>query len=78
MNKDLTKALSLEEIMSTILAMPKGKMSGKDGIPKKIVQENLKQMVSTLLKTYNAMLDLGSTSAFMNKDLIVLIPKRSI
>jgi hypothetical protein len=44
MNKEFTKALSLEEIKTTISAMPKGKMPGKEGFPTQFFQENLEQV----------------------------------
>jgi hypothetical protein len=57
MNKEFTKALSLvEEIKTTISAMPKGKTFGKDGFPTQFFQENLEQVAPTLLETYKAML----------------------
>jgi len=56
MNKEFTKALSLEEIKTTISALLKGKTPGKDGFPKQIFQENLEQVAPKLLETYKAML----------------------
>lgn len=56
MNKEFTKALSLEEIKTTISALLKGKTPGKDGFPKQIFQENLEEVAPKLLETYKAML----------------------
>lgn len=56
MNEEFTKALSLEEIKTTISAMPKGKTPDKDGFPTQFFQENLEQVAPTLLQTYKAML----------------------
>jgi len=39
MNKDLTKAFILEEVMSTITRMPKGKPPGKDELPMDFFQK---------------------------------------
>jgi hypothetical protein len=56
MNKEFTKALSIEEIKTTISAMPKGKTPGKDGFPTQFFQEKLERVAPTLLETYKAML----------------------
>jgi len=56
MNKEFTKALSLEEIKTTISALPKAKTLGKDGFPTQFFQENLEQVAPTLLETCKAML----------------------
>jgi hypothetical protein len=40
MNKDLTKAFTLKEVMSAIATMPKGKPLGKDELPMEFFQEN--------------------------------------
>ncbi len=42
LNKDLTKALILEEVMSAITTMPKGKPQEKDELPMEFFQENSK------------------------------------
>jgi len=40
MNKDLTKALTLEEDTLAITTMPKGKLPRKDNLPMELFQEN--------------------------------------
>jgi hypothetical protein len=40
MNKDLTKAFTLEEVMLAITTMPKGKEPRKDDLPMELFQEN--------------------------------------
>jgi hypothetical protein len=75
MNQELTKELTLKEIRDAILAMPKGKAPGCDGIPTKFFQEFVDEISPTLLQAFTAMLRNGETSEWINKGLITLIPK---
>jgi hypothetical protein len=75
MNQELIKEFSLKEIRDAILAMPKGKVPGCDGIPTKFFQEFVDEISPTLLQAFSAMLRNGETSEWINKGLITLIPK---
>jgi mannosylglycoprotein endo-beta-mannosidase len=74
-NQELTKDLTLKEIRDAILAMPKGKAPGCDGIPTEFFQDFVDEISPTLLQAFSAMLRNGETSEWMNKGLITLIPK---
>jgi hypothetical protein len=74
-NKELTQELTLKEIQEAILAMPKDKAPGCDGIPTEFFQEFLSEVSPTLLQAFSAMLRNGETSELFNKGLIILIPK---
>ncbi len=55
--------------------MPKGKGPGKDSLLMEFFQNNSEDVAPTLFQTYRAMLEVGSTSEFINKGLITLKPK---
>ncbi len=44
MNADMTRPLSLTEIMEAITSLPKGKAPGHDGIPTKFFQEHVNEI----------------------------------
>jgi hypothetical protein len=67
--------LTLGEIKVAIVAMPKGKAPGRDGLPMEFFQENSEEMAPTLLQAYKTTLELRNTLEFINKGLITLIPK---
>jgi hypothetical protein len=75
MNDELSRDLTLKEIMDAITTMPRIKTPGSDGIPTEFFQELTEDITPTLLKAFTAMLKLGETSAAINKGLITLIPK---
>jgi hypothetical protein len=74
-NKELTQELTLKEIQEAILAMPKDKAPGCDGIPTEFFQEFMSEVSLTLLQAFSAMLRNRETSELINKGLIILIPK---
>jgi hypothetical protein len=74
-NERLVKELSLKDISEAIRALPKGKAPGHDGIPIEFFQEFESEIAPTLLLAYSAMLRTGTTSAFINKGTITLIPQ---
>jgi hypothetical protein len=55
--------------------MPKDKAPGSDDIPTEFFQELTKEIAPTLLLAFRAMLNIGETSARINKGIITLIPK---
>jgi hypothetical protein len=71
----LTQELTLKEIQEAILAMPKDKAPGCDGIPTEFFQEFMSEVSLTLLQAFSAMFRNGETSELINKGLIILIPK---
>jgi hypothetical protein len=75
MNGELVRDLTLKEVLDAIAAMPRGKAPGSDGVPTKFFQELAEDIAPMLLKAFMAMLNLGETSALINKGLITLIPK---
>jgi hypothetical protein len=75
MNADMTKDLSLKEIVEVIISLPKGKALGHDGIPTEFFQEYVEEVTPMLLLAFKAMLAQGRTSDHINKGLITLIPK---
>jgi hypothetical protein len=74
-NKELTQELTLKEIQEAILAMPKDKAPGCNGILTEFFQEFMSEVSPTLLQAFSAMLRNGETSKLINKGLIILIPK---
>ncbi len=72
---ELTKEFTLKEVQDAILAMPKDKAPGCDGIPTKFFQEFINEISPTLLQAFSAMLRNGETLELINKGLITLIPK---
>jgi hypothetical protein len=75
MNANMTRSLSLAEIMEAITLLPKGKARGHDGIPTKFFQEYGNEVALTLLLAFKAMLAQGLNSEYINKGMITLIPK---
>jgi hypothetical protein len=75
MNERLVKDLSLKDITEAIRALPKGKAPGHDDIPIEFFQEFKAEIAPTLLLAYTTMLRSGTTSTFINKGIITLIPK---
>jgi hypothetical protein len=75
MNGELVRDLTLKEVLDTITAMPRGKAPRSDDVPTEFFQELAEDIILTLLKAFMAMLNLGETSALINKGLITLIPK---
>jgi hypothetical protein len=51
------------------------KALGHDGLPTKFFKETVEEIALELLVAYQAMLQLGQLSNFLNQGLIVLIPK---
>jgi hypothetical protein len=74
-NTNLTRALTVQDILDAIKALPKGKAPGHDGIPMEFFHEYPDEVAPTLLQAFTAMLSSGATSAYINKGLIILIPK---
>jgi len=62
-------------LREAILAMPKDKAPGCDGISMEFFQEFISEVSPTLLQAFLAMLRNGETSELFNKGLIILIPK---
>jgi hypothetical protein len=75
MNDELSRDLTLREILDAIAAMPRDKAPGSDGIPMEFFQELADDIAPTLLKAFTAILKQGETSAAIIKGLITLIPK---
>jgi hypothetical protein len=75
MNVDMIRDLTLKEIVDAISSLPKGKAPGHDNIPIEFFQEYTEEVAPTLLKAFTAMLNLGKTSAHINKGPITIIPK---
>jgi len=75
MNVDMTRDLTLKEIVDAISSLPKGKTLGHDDIPIEFFQEYAEEVAPTLLKAFTTMLNLGKTSTHINKGLITVIPK---
>ncbi len=73
-NTNLTRALTVQDIVDAIKALPKGKAPRHDGIPMEFFHEYADEVAPTLLQAFTTMLSSGATSAF-NKGLITLIPK---
>jgi hypothetical protein len=59
MNVDMTRPLSLAEIMEAITSLPKGKALGHNGIPIEFFQEYVNEVAPTLLLAFKAMLAHG-------------------
>ncbi len=74
-NASLTSRLSLEEVRSAICTLSKGKTPGHDGIPMEFFHECEQEVEPDLLQAFTAMLSEGTTSTFINKGVITLIPK---
>jgi len=74
-NASLTSNLSLEEVRRAIRALSKGKAPGHDGIPMEFFHKCEQEVVPDLLQAFIAMLSDGTTSAYINKGVITLIPK---
>jgi hypothetical protein len=74
-NNDLTKDLSLKDILDAISSLPKGKVLGCDGIPTKFFQECAREIAPTLIKAFTNMFNLRETSTQIKKGIITLIPK---
>jgi hypothetical protein len=75
MNERLVKDFSLKDITEAIRALPKGKAPGHDDIPIEFFQEFEAEIAPTLFLAYTTMLRSGTTSTFINKGIITLIPK---
>jgi hypothetical protein len=74
-NESLTRNLTTKDIINTIKALPKGKASGHDGVPMEFYHELADEVALALLSAFSEMLNAGSTSTYINKGLITLIPK---
>lgn len=74
-NESLTKDFTIKDILEAIQALPKGKAPGHDRIPMEFFHELAEEVAPSLLGAFTAMLNAGSTSAYINKGLITLIPK---
>jgi len=74
-NTNLTRALTVQDILDAIKALPKGKAPGHDGVPMEFFHEYAVEVAPTLLQAFTSMLSSRATSAFINKGLITLIPK---
>ncbi len=74
-NTQLTRALTVQDILVAIKALPKGKAPGHDGILMEFFHEYAEEVAPTLAQAFTAMLNSGAISAFINKGLITLIPE---
>jgi hypothetical protein len=74
-NESLTKDLLIKDILYAIKALPKGKAPGHDEILMEFYHEFVDDVAPILLSAFTTMLSVRSTSAFINKGLITLIPK---
>ncbi len=74
-NTNLTRALTVQDVLDAIKALPKGKAPGHDGIPMEFFHEYADEVAPTLLQAFTTMFNSGATSAYSNKGLITLIPK---
>lgn len=74
-NEALTRDLRIKNILEAIRALPKGKALGHDGVPMEFFHELAEEVALSLLSAFTEMLSIGSTSAFINKGFITLIPK---
>jgi hypothetical protein len=74
-NTSLTRDLLIKDILDAIKVLPKGKAPGHDGISMEFYQELANEVVPILLSAFTTMLNVRSTSAYINKGLITLIPK---
>jgi hypothetical protein len=74
-NVSLIKDLTIRDILDAIKALPKGKVPGHDGIPMEFFHEYADEVAPTLFRAFTAMLNVGATSASINKGIITLIPK---
>jgi len=74
-NTNFTRALTVQDIVDAIKALPKGKAPGHDGIPMEFFHEYADEVALTLLQAFTAMFSSRATSAYINKGLITLIPK---
>lgn len=74
-NESLTRNLTIKDIMEAIRALPKGKAPSHDGIPMEFFHELAEEVAPILLSAFTVMLSAESTSAYINKGLITLIPK---
>jgi hypothetical protein len=74
-NTNLTRALTVQDILDTIKSLPKAKEPGHDSIPMEFFHEYVDEVAPTLLQAFTAMLNSRATSAYINKGLITLIPK---
>jgi len=74
-NEGLTRDLTIKDILEAIRALPKGKAPGHDEIPMEFFHELVEEVAPSLLSAFTTMLSAGSTSAYINKGLITLIPK---
>jgi hypothetical protein len=75
MNADMSRPLSLAEIMEAITLFKKSKAPGHDGIPTEFFQKYVNEVVLMLLLAFKAMLAQGLTSEYINKGMITVIPK---
>jgi len=67
--------LTLEEVVEAITSLPKGKAPGHNNLLMEFFQENLEVIAPTFLLAFRAILSLGLTSNFINKEMITLILK---
>jgi hypothetical protein len=74
-NASLIRDLTIRDIIDAIKALPKGKAPGHDGIPMEFYHEYADKVPLTLFRAFTTMLNAGTTSAYINKGLITLIPK---
>jgi hypothetical protein len=75
MNYKLVKDITLDKMKAIIYLFSKGKVARPDGLLVKFFQETLNETSPALLEATKAMLEVGQLSKFLNKGLIVLIPK---
>jgi len=74
-NETLTRQLTLNEILTAIKALPKGKAPGNDGLPMEFFHECAEETAPVLLQAFTAMLGNERALAEINKGVITLIPK---
>ncbi len=58
-----------------IAALPRGETLGHNGFPIELFQDTFEEIGGDLLEAFKAMQNLGQLSNFLNKSLIILIPK---
>jgi hypothetical protein len=66
MNVDMTKDLTLKEVVGAITALPKGKAPAHNGLPIEFYKEYVEEVAPTLLLAFKAMLIQGRTFDHIN------------
>jgi len=74
-NGSLIRDLTIRDIIDAIKVLPKGKAPGHDGIPMEFYHKYADEVAPTLLRAFTSMLNVGATSASINKGLITSYPR---